>query len=208
MHEFRSAEELLAHYDAVRMRIRGPVKPVNAPPARVVAMVVPKLPEKPAEPFVDEIPAMPDPAVVLNVSGKPTNLPKITVRPKGADEPPMILPKIWLEEITMLVCNYCQMTPTEVWSQRRWREVTQARFLIWALAREFCYQHSLPSIGRFSGRDHTTVLHGALQGQKLPAYPELAAKVREILAARGAEAQAHGGQSQRVASEPQTSPVL
>lgn len=202
MYEFQTAEELFAHYDAVRARIRGPRKPVSTLPARVVAEAPVEPPAEPAQP------AEPDPTVVLDVKGKPMNLPKVLMRPKGADEPPMILPKIWLEEVTMLVCNHLQMTPEEVWSQRRWKEITRARFLIWALAREFCHQHSLPSIGKFCNRDHTTVLHGAVQGRDLPAYPELAAKVREILELRRAEAQAQVSHSQRVASEPQGSPVL
>lgn len=199
MYEFQSAEELLAHYDAVRARIRRPRAAIIELPARVVAEEPPPPPEEPVEA---------DPTVVLDVKGKPMNLPKVLVRPKGADEPPMILPKIWLEEITMLVCNHLQMTPEEVWSQRRWKEITRARFLIWALAREFCHQHSLPSIGKFCNRDHTTVLHGAIQGRGLPCYPELAAKVREIIELRRAEAQAQIFHSQRVASEPQASPVL
>jgi chromosomal replication initiation ATPase DnaA len=55
------------------------------------------------------------------------------------------------------------------------------------LAREFCHQHSLPSIGRFCGRDHTTILHGCREGKKLPAYPELARQVRAILDNRAKE---------------------
>jgi hypothetical protein len=202
MYEFQSAEELLAHYDAVRARIRRPRAAIIELPARVVAEEPPLPPEEPVEALE------PDPTVILNKQGKPIQLPKVIVRPQGVDEAPMILPKIWLEEVTMLVCNHLQMTPEEVWSQRRWKEITRARFLIWALAREFCHQHSLPSIGRFCNRDHTTVLHGAVQGRTLSAYPELAAKVREILELRRAEAQAQVSQSQRVASEPQGSPVL
>jgi chromosomal replication initiation ATPase DnaA len=110
---------------------------------------------------------------------QPSNAPMRGTLEKGVDHP-----KIWLEEIVALVCLEINMNPKLVWSPRRFKELTEARFLIWALAREFCWQHSLPTIGKFCKRDHTTVMHGAKQGKKNPAYPELARQVCVILSER------------------------
>jgi hypothetical protein len=177
---FASVEEMQAHYRAVKARIE-----VGRPKFR-------KLPAQ-TVPEVDLPPPQPDPEPVLELlspwdaNGNPVREKK-PVRPAEIiEEEPIQLPKIWLQELTDLVCEHTGITQKLIWCPRRTQEIVKARFLIWALAREFCHQHSLPTIGRFCGRDHTTVLHGCREGKKLPAYPELARVVQAILDKRAEE---------------------
>lgn len=192
MLEFQTVEEMQAHYKSVRNRI------VNATPK-----FRPKPPE--AAKAAPEVPQLPD--YLRHGKGASLASQRLSVAQwfaecdkfletqgvhpwkmplKGVDEKLVTRPKIWLEELVALVCLEMNMDPNQIWSQRRHRTFVHPRFLVWALAREFCWQHSLPSIGRFCGRDHTTVMHGANAGKNLPAYPELARQVRAILAEREA----------------------
>lgn len=194
MLEFQTVEEMQAHYKAVRHRI---------------ANATPKFRPKPPESAgaAPETHQLPD--YLMHGKRPPTASQRKTMAQwfaecdkfletqvsqgwkmpsKGVDENLVSRPKIWLEELVALVCLEVDMDPNQIWSTRRHKHLVQARFLVWALAREFCWQHSLPSIGRFCERDHTTVMHGANAGKNLPAYPELARQVRAILAERGGEA--------------------
>ena len=193
MLEFKTVEEMQAHYKATRNRI------VNATPK-----FRPKPPEPPKLP--EPLPQIVELHPYLKHANKPPTasqgrsmaqwfaecdkfLEKQSIKvwkmpSRGTDEKLVVRPKIWLEEIVALVCLEVNMDPNQIWSNRRHREFVYPRWLVWALAREFCWQHSLPSIGKFCERDHTTVMHGANKGKKNPAYPELARQVRAILAER------------------------
>ena len=186
MLEFASIEDMQAHYRTVRQRIQNsppklkfrPVEPVKAPaplpPVQTHQQILPAAKKTGLAGTWDEY-------------GQVVHKKEGVASVAGEEETPANLPKIWLEELTSLVSNYTHMSPTTIWSRRRDRDVVCARFLIWALAREFCYQHSLPTIGRYCGRDHTTILHGAARGKKLPAYPELVRQVKAILEVRVGE---------------------
>jgi len=183
---FASVQEMQDHYKAVRQRIQ------NSPP---------KFKYRPVEATKEptQLPPIQTPQEILSAAKKtdlrgswdeygPVSFKKDgVICVKGAEEAPANIPKIWLEEITSLVSDYTKLSPSLIWSHRRDRELVSARFLIWSLAREFCHQHSLPSIGKWCGRDHTTILHGAARGKKLPAYPELARQVQGILDRRSRE---------------------
>lgn len=181
--EFKSVEEIQAHYRAVRGRIEARAQEAQKRAAEARRLAAPPLPPQPVEKTLSVAEKLAQ-SCPWDSNGNPIKVRKAPSQPKGEEEKPMDLPKIWLEELTLLVCDYVGKTPAEVWSHRRMKEVAQARFLIWALARQFCFQHSLPSIGRFCGRDHSTVLHGSREGKKLPAYPDLARQVQSILDAR------------------------
>jgi hypothetical protein len=183
---FASVEEMQAHYRAVKARIEvGRPKfrklPVEAAPA--VALPLPPQPDP-------ELPPLPENSGLAShwdVNGNPVREKKAVKPVEIIEEAPVQLPKIWLQELTDLVCEHTGITQKLIWCPRRTQEIVKARFLIWALAREFCHQHSLPTIGRFCGRDHTTILHGCREGRKLPAYPELARTVQAILDKRAGE---------------------
>lgn len=190
MVEFSSVEEMQRHYQQVRNRI-GPGNPHIRRPASQIAPEPP--PSKPLPAIIQEaIAAAPtpleiDPTAPWDKNGNPIRPHKAPASSKFDEERAIEYPKIWLQELTDLVCDYTGIDPLVIWCPRRTQDIVKARFLIWALAREFCYQHSLPTIGRFCGRDHTTVLHGCREGKKLPAYPELARQVRAILDNRARE---------------------
>jgi hypothetical protein len=190
MVEFATVQEMQAHYQAVRNRI-GSGNPHIRRPAPEVAPEPPS--SKPLPAIIQEALTLPptppeiDPTTVWDKNGNPLRPPRATASSRFEDEKPYEYPKIWLQELTDLVCEYTGIDRILIWCPRRTQEIVKARFLVWALAREFCHQHSLPSIGRFCGRDHTTILHGCREGKKLPAYPELARQVRAILDNRAKE---------------------
>lgn len=190
MFEFTSVEEMQAHYRAVRRRIetaqpkfraKPPEKALEAPPSEPLPLVLLESPKPPPAPAVC------DPVGSWDENGNLVTESKAKKAKLDPDDQPTPLPRIRLQELTTLVCGSMNISQLLIWSPRRTKELTRARFLIWALAREFCHQHSLPTIGKFSSRDHTTVLHGAAEGKKLPAYPELARLVQEILDQRAKE---------------------
>jgi len=186
---FESVEDMQAHYRSVRSRIENTrpkfrEQPIKAPQAASELAPLPSIKEiQESQPVALEI----VPATPWDENGNRIKQQKSIKIVAIIAEEPIELPKIWLQELTDLVCEYTDIPLNMIWCPRRTQEIVKARFLIWALAREFCHQHSLPTIGRFCRRDHTTVLHGSREGKKLPAYPELARQVRGILDARAKE---------------------
>lgn len=183
---FESVEEMQAHYRAVKARIE-----VGRPKFRKLPVEAAPEPAQPLPPqTTPELPPVAENLGLVSpwdINGNPVKEKKPVKLFEIIPEKPVQLPKIWLQEITDLVCEYTGISHTLIWCPRRTQEIVKARFLIWALAREFCHQHSLPTIGKFSRRDHTTILHGCREGKKLPAYPELARIVQAILDKRAEE---------------------
>lgn len=194
MLEFQTVEEMQAHYKSVRSRIvnAAPKFRPKPPEAAGAAPETHQLPDylrhskKP--PTASQRKTMADWFAECDKFFEKQSVFAWKMPTKGEDEDLVVRPKVWLEELVALVCLEVNMDPSDLWKQRRHRQFVHPRWLVWALAREFCWQHSLPSIGRFCERDHTTVMHGANAGKNLPAYPELARQVRAILAERGGEA--------------------
>jgi len=146
---FDSAADLMAHYDAVRMRLRGPAPKtiVFRPPPRVE-------PEPEPEPVA---PPLPNPMIKISTF----------VATQGEI-------RISFEEVTALVCKHTDYHRREIFAARRHHHICYSRQLLWALARRFCWHMSLPQIGRVSGnRDHTTILHGCKKGVMHPLFNEL-----------------------------------
>ena len=82
------------------------------------------------------------------------------------------------EHITRRVCEDCQVSRAEIWSDRRPKRLYQARHLVWALAYDLTAL-TLQKIDRMSGgRDHTTILHGIRQGRKHPLFERLRDELR------------------------------
>jgi len=68
-----------------------------------------------------------------------------------------------IEEIFDVVCRYSGITSDQMDGRRGVNEITQARFVYWALARKFT-SVGLRKIATLTGdRDHSTVLHGIAQ---------------------------------------------
>lgn len=75
------------------------------------------------------------------------------------DSPPP--PNILVNEIIRAVCRHFNITPTQIKSSRRTKDVVYPRQIGLCIARRHTTR-SLPEIGRHFGyRDHTTVLYGA-----------------------------------------------
>ena len=64
-----------------------------------------------------------------------------------------------IASIEKAVCAQMNVTPAELRSKDRSRRVARPRQVVMFLAREIT-SNSLPQIGKYFGRDHTTVLHG------------------------------------------------
>src|SRR5262245_23047160 len=65
---------------------------------------------------------------------------------------------VTLAEIRKVVCTYFHIDPQTLRSRRRHKEVVYPRQIYWYLASQHTLL-SLPTIGRTTGHDHTTVIH-------------------------------------------------
>jgi len=74
---------------------------------------------------------------------------------------------VTIDNIQRVVAEYYKLRLSDLLSKRRSRSVARPRQVAMALAKELT-NHSLPEIGEaFSGRDHTTVLHGCRKIKEL-----------------------------------------
>jgi chromosomal replication initiator protein len=87
---------------------------------------------------------------------------------------------ITVHDVQLTVARNFSVSEGEFFSRCRFHDVAQPRQIAMLLAREFT-KHSLPRIGTFFGRDHSTVLHGIDAAKKrIATDPELARKVDSI----------------------------
>lgn len=83
-------------------------------------------------------------------------------------------------EVMRVVCSVCGIDPRSIFSDSKQRYFSRRRAMVASIIREICPQCSLPMIGRFLNRDHTTIMHAM---RKFPIYlendPDLAAEFAE-----------------------------
>ena len=173
MLEFKSAEELFSHYDAVRARLRGPRKPpkvfvVPRQPKNEIAAPEPPKAQQKAWPEVETLPPL-----LIN--------PTIGMPPEDFVPPPKT--KISWSEVVAVVERETKMRRAEILGPRRTLDCIRPRHLLWALAYTCCPHLSVAEIGRRSQRDHTTILHGYKKGQEHPLYEQLKAELMSRLEA-------------------------
>jgi len=78
-----------------------------------------------------------------------------------------LTPHVTVREIQEAVCEHFDIPMIEMISDRRARPVARPRQIAMYFSREFT-PFSLPNIGRFfGGRDHTTIMHGITQVERL-----------------------------------------
>jgi len=155
--KFDSAADLMAHYAALRVRLRGP-----EPKPFVHASALPV--EDEPTPVVVIAPPMPVPLV---------RMPVFLMAPHEI--------RISFEDVASLVCAKTKFHRREIFAPRRTHDICFSRQLLWALARRFCWHMSLPQIGRASGgKDHTTILHGCKRGEKHPDFVELCGVLEDL----------------------------
>ena len=173
MREFQTAEELLTHYDAVRIRLYGQGRQKNAP----VVYMQPKLEIACPEPSKAQREVFPDvetlPPLIIN--------PTIGMPPEDFVPPPKT--KISWSEVVVAVEKETNMRRADILGSRRTLVCIRPRHLLWALAYTCCPHMSVAEIGRRSGRDHTTILHGYKRGMEHPAYEKLKAELMSRLEA-------------------------
>ena len=152
-----STQQLINHYKTIRQRLRGPVQP-RADLVNPVHQV--------------KVPTVNELSLKLNFVLTPFGW-------KGTREwDRAVIRQCSFDYITRRVCEDCQVSRAEIWSDRRPKRLSQARHLVWALAYDLT-PHSLPKIGRMSGgRDHTTIIHGIQQGRKHHLFETLRDELR------------------------------
>jgi chromosomal replication initiator protein len=95
------------------------------------------------------------------------------------DESPLLVPSR-IKSVMAAVAEYYDISLGDLLSSRRAREISRPRQVAMYLAKALT-KHSLPAIGRMLERDHTTVLHGCRQIEKLRLKdPELDTEIREL----------------------------
>jgi hypothetical protein len=87
---------------------------------------------------------------------------------------------ILVSEIQRAVARNFRVPEELFFSPSRQRNATRARHIAMFLSRELT-PHSLPALGGFFRRDHSTVLHGICEaGKRIDADPRLAQKIESI----------------------------
>ena len=74
------------------------------------------------------------------------------------------LPKIM--EIAKVVSVVTRVPLVDLYGDRRTNRVSQARWVVWYIARH-CLLKSYPAIGKSFNKDHTTVMHGVKRVQAM-----------------------------------------
>jgi hypothetical protein len=121
------------------------------------AMMTPKPPERPIAIPIREVLEQATPIPIRREVTVPE--PVIVADPVVLLEPVHICPSLAI--IMDVVCRHYEVTPLDIRSDRRTRNVILPRQIVMYLARHMTTQ-SYPWIGmKLGGRDHTTVLHGA-----------------------------------------------
>lgn len=98
-----------------------------------------------------ELPEPPKPKPVVVPAPRPKPATEFTPVPMGQ-----------MARILKMAAEYFGLTPDQIRNQRRSRNLIIARQVVMYLCDQLTSK-SLPEIGKFLGRDHTTILHGARQ---------------------------------------------
>lgn len=143
-----NAVELVDHYKAVRARLNNP-PPAIRPPKPEIVRTLYGFPIGPINQLARTIytrPIGPGMEVAYCIDTHPR------VKPMG--------------EILKEVCRKYGFSVLDIKSMRRQGPLVRARFeFMWRAKKET--KRSLPEIGRFLGKDHTTVLHGVRRFQDM-----------------------------------------
>lgn len=95
--------------------------------------------------------------------------------------------KVPIARVMGLVSQAFQVSPHEILSPRKNGYLLPARYAVYWLARHATVR-SLPAIGRFLNRDHSTITHGVRRAEELMArHPEYKEKVIAMRDALDAE---------------------
>lgn len=193
MTDFNNAKDLIEHYAKLKKKLWGPM-PVRPQPVRIRAL--PVSPVKEPEPVKHEAPVKKKKVKAIKILTKTLLDPK----PKSVAVVPMPVPterifvpepRLTFKEILTVVMEITHLRRDELFARRRYKAITDARHLLWALSRDLLTHLSLPQIAAASGLwDHTTVLHGARRGVLNPDYPRAYAYLLETLEQRKRAAEA------------------
>ena len=82
-------------------------------------------------------------------------------RDKYRPKPEERAKRVWMSDILEAVCNYFEISPDDIQSERRHADLVRVRSVYINLCHELTHG-SQPAIGRMCGnRDHTTIIHHA-----------------------------------------------
>ena len=82
-------------------------------------------------------------------------------------------------EIVKLCADLFEISPADLLSRKRRQQIVHARMALYAALRKRGW--SYPRIGRFCGRDHSTVMYGVAAAEELMRrYPAYAEKVEKV----------------------------
>ena len=151
---FKSADELRAHYSAVRQRLWKPRPPIVA---------VPPSADDPAKETVEAaaVPQPDEPDVPASLADRilaedPPHAESIVTLKGGT--------RVYGADIIEAVCKVTKVSKNELRSHRRFPRLVRSRFIVYLLCVRLT-SASFVQIGMWVGdRDHSTVLHGINEG--------------------------------------------
>lgn len=112
---------------------------------------------------------------------KPEPVPEPEPEPEPAPPPPP-LPRHTFRRIARIVCEHYCVPWEALCNPRRFQHLIEPRHVYFYLCREVGKQ-SFPRIGRFIGRDHSSVLHGHRKiAERIESDEELAAAIAAMTA--------------------------
>lgn len=162
---FKNANELRAHYSAVRQRLWKPKPPTVTLPSPASPEIV----EEVATPLPDELEVPPSLAGRILTEDPPHAESIVTL--KGGT-------RVYGADIIEAVCKVTKVSKNELRSHRRFPRLVRSRFIVYLLCVRFT-SASFVQIGMWVGdRDHSTVLHGINEG--LRRMEELTSDIREV----------------------------
>jgi chromosomal replication initiation ATPase DnaA len=173
MPAIETAEDLLAHYAAIKKRMHDAgakfnPKPVPTPPVKDSPQPVEEVNQKKIE-LRKYSPKEIKSFLMFSVDPLAT----------AAEFAEQVKPRVWWTDISNLICAHFNKDYGIIFGSCRAKELAEARQLAWALAGDLCPHLSLTAIGRLCDRDHSTIIHGIRKGKGHPLFE----KFRDLLKA-------------------------
>jgi len=115
-------------------------------------------------------------------TGKEDKLcPWVSSQKKAVWDRPPTKKTVTMYQVLEAVCNVMEVSHESIRGVRRNAAITAPRQMAYALMAELCPHQTIPAIGDFMNKDHTTILHGvSVHKKKMAKNPRLVVADQEV----------------------------